>query len=395
MNSSNTKELLNFISSLRERLINKAHANGVTTWALGVAVLYLLVQALPSIAKLKFFILSPSTFIVFFAHSFGFLIGLRWLHSSLKGESKFSKFDYRFLMRHPKEIASLVLGVVAVEGVYFTCLVIGLQVSNELESYEILLFKLNAIFFGGLIVALFCFAVKYIYDYSEQSTNPTGLSLRTPTKNAWKVDGVLITLLLPNGIYLIFPTSILSIEQYQEFMGLSFQLGLVLCCVSYYLNNFNNSNTLQLLNKLERDIVLHGLPEDEIKRRLQEEYFGSEFHSWVAERFKELNQHELSLREKLASFDAFEAEINSIDVALVYERRGRLESFKGDLKERFDLVNTCREKLMQCLKNCLRFTASDEYLKSFINEKIDDCDKLVERVNLEFNTANSKLDKLV
>ncbi|MBF4986651.1 hypothetical protein [Methylophilus sp. 14] len=382
---------------MRERVIATTHANGVTAWALGVAILYLLVQAFPSISRLVFSLIDLNTFILFLAHTLGLLIGLRWLHIGLKGDSKFSKFDYRFLKRNPTQIISIAFSFLLIEGVYFLCsiIIVWTRFSIEVNGYEKWLFLVSAYFFGVCIAAFIYYLFESINDYSRSEAHPTAFSLRTRAYNTWKIDCVLIPLLLSNFVYLIFPTSILDIEQYKELVLLSFQIGLLLCCVSYYLSNFNNSNTLQLLNKLERDIVLHNLGEKEIKKRLQEEYFGNEFHTWLTDQFNEINELVSVLEAKLSSFNTFESELDLIDKGLKFERVGRIGNYQDDLNENLKSLNKLNTELTNSLRNCLLSVRRDNYLKSVINEKLTESEILNKRLNSEVEAVHFKLNAML
>jgi len=344
----NSKELLNFVLSLRERVINQAHANGVTAWALGIAILYLLLQALPSIAKLKYSIIQLDAFIVFLTHTMGILVAGKWLHLSLNCESKFTKFDYRFLKRNPTRTISIALSFLLVEGIYLFGSMMAIlssysieelkhglffnTINIQLKGFEYGLFMFSAILFGVFLIALIFFSYQSLKDFKENDFYPSIHSLRKKTASASIFDCIIVFLLFLNALYIFSPTINVGIDEYEELVLLSFQLGLALFGASYYLKNFIHANTLDLLNKLERDIVLHNISEEEIKLKLQEEYYGNEFQGWVAEQIAEIKEKSVELNDQLNMMGSFKRDLTLISKELKFERTGRIENYKKNIE---------------------------------------------------------------
>ena len=406
----NSKELLGFVLSLRERVINQAHANGVTVWALGIAVLYLLLQALPNISRLRFSLIQPDAFLVFFTHTIGLLIAGKWLHLFLNGDSKFTKFDYRFLKRYPTKTISVALSFLLVEGVYFFGSLItvlssysvkefkrGLfsnTINIELTGFEYWLFVYSTLLFGVFLLALFYFSYQSLKDFREDGFYPSIHSLRKKTASTPIFDCVIVAFLSLNIFYIFFPNIKVNIDEYEELILLSFQLGLALFGASYYLRNFTYTNTLDLLNKLERDIVLHNISEEEIKLKLQEEYYGNEFQGWFAEQIVEIREGAEKLNAELDLLDDFKRDLNLISKELKFERTGRIESYKTKIQLLLDdLTKKCNE-LSKCLDSYVTQVKSDKYLTNVINENSSNIKTILSSVEIRAKRTIKELEQL-
>ncbi|NOS97921.1 MAG: hypothetical protein HOP25_05560 [Methylotenera sp.] len=407
----NSKELLNFVLSLRERVTSKAHANGVTAWALGIAVLYLLSQALPSVAKLKYSLIPLDAFIVFFTHTMGTLIALNWLQLSLKGNSKFSRFDYRFLKRNPSRTISAGISFLLVEGVYFLFSMItiissysvkelkhGIYSNNiniGISGFEYCLLFVSMLFFGFFFIVLIWFVFQILSEYIENDFYPSKHSLIKKTSNTLKFDSVIVIALSANVYYILFPTIAVGIDEYKELILLSFQLGLILCGISSYLKNFSDSNTLDLLNKLERDIVLHEISEEEIKLRLQDEYYGNEFQSWVVEQISNIRDISTELQSKIENLENFKYELNLVNKELRFERQGRVEEYRKNIGTQLEKLMKKSTELSLCLNEFLPVVKDDNYLNGFINDKLSESKTILNSIQNKSKNAILELEQLI
>lgn len=408
---TSSKELLDFVLSLRERVIHQSHANGVTAWALGIAVLYLLLQALPNVAKLKYSLIQLDAFIIFFTHIMGILIAGKWLHLSLIGESKFTKFDYRFLKRYPTRTISIALSFLLVEGVYFFGSMIGIlssysieklkqglffnTINIQLSGFEYGIFAFSTFLFGVFLIALIFFSYQSLKDFRENDFYPSIHSLRKKTASTPRFDCIIVFLLFLNALYIFSPTIKVNIDEYKELVLLSFQLGLALFGASYYLKNFTYTNTLDLLDKLERDIVLHNISEEEIKLRLQEEYYGNEFQGWVVEQIVEIKKRSVELNAELDVLESFKGDLNLISKELKFERIGRIESYKKNIESLLGELTTKCNELSKCLGGFAAQVKSDKYLTSVINENSADIKKILSSAEVRATQTIKELEQLL
>ena len=186
----------------------------------------------------------------------------------------------------------------------------------------------------------------------------------------------------------------MSVETYNSLISLSFQISLSFCGVAYLLKSFNTTRTLDLLNKLERDIVIHGLSEVEIKQRLQDEYYGNEFQSWVLERISLIKMHVADFEGLLNIKKQFVEEVCSLDTNLKFERNGRVEEYKNKVVSALEIINQESAKLETCLKNFLPSVKSDIFLTGFINEKLVENKDIYQSSILNIDNLYKDLEKL-
>ncbi len=408
-----TEKYLAYVRVLRDRVANKASRNGVTNWALGGAILYLMFQALPGLTKLIYSVFPITSFIVLTTHIFGFLVGCSWIYHALKGSSKFTKYDYRFMRNSLIQRIRMVISLCISEGVYFagaiTCLastyyihfakiihIGGLDI--QLTFPEKIAFSITSFLIGFLLLDYLIGICKSLYG-SYQDDYPSTPSLRANPRIPNSISFLLYVffLVIPtviNGFYILFPPLILSSNEYEALVLLGFQLGFVALGTSYFLKATNDSEQLETLDKLERDIVLHELSEDDIKLHIQEEYLGNEFSSWLSKKIFSIKTLSSDLQALIGKEKDFKKELNNIPAELVYERSGRLDNFLENLMEKHDLLSEKKEMLEKCLNKIGSRLKSDIYLKQLIDQHLLEIESICKDTMYKYTLVLRRIEAL-
>jgi len=380
-------QLLTYIGSLRDRVFNQSKKNGVTKWALGVSILYLLLQSFPYMASLKYGLLPSLEFLIAFTHIIGLVVGITWFYDALKGGTEFSKFDYRFTTNNSNDLTLPALGFFAFEGIYCLCAcAIFMKFKDppfdpHFTPPEILSFAIGGGFYLIFTVALIYVWVQKSNDTKAQKVQyPTPSSLRVNTKSpAYTVFSHTFPafIIFINAVYVVSPSFSIDIDDYKSITLLGFQLSLALCGVAIFIRSIRDTSAISYFEKLERDIVLHKVSEEEILTRLQNHYFGNEFSTWLKQKIAELEIFSAKILEFENQKLLLIAEVNGLDANLIYEKKGRLDKFSEEVKAHFDEYKQNHSDFDKCLTNIITSSKSDKYLLDLINEHKARLDSMV------------------
>ena len=400
----NSKELLEYVRSLRERSLNEAHQNGVTKWALGVAIFYLLFQALPNFTALRFGELSYNQFLIFFTHTMGFLIGCNWLYLQIKGNSKFSKYDYRFTTSAPKPLYKFIYFFTN-EGLFLLLVFLSFSLDHfntdllpsespmkGIISGEFLVLMISAMFPGLIALVLIGLMLS---KNKKLDGYPTWFDVTTNQGEHFDyLFNLIIAVMLLNGYYLIYPTFDITKEDFQKYILLSFQLGLASYGMSYFLRSLRNTSKLEDLSKLERNIVLHDFTENDVKKALEEIYFGNEFETWLKREIDTLANEASSVNDLVQGKAAFFKGLEDLPQELSYERKGRISDYLKRLEDSLASAKTRKDHLVECLSSIIRFEKKDKYLLSLLNQSLEDINSTFNNQVAETNKVLQELRKL-
>lgn len=378
-------EYLNYVIRLRDRVANTSSQDGITKWALGVAILYLLFQALPTLAELVYQKKQSAHFIYVFVHSLGFVVGCVYLFYSLKSKSKFSIRDYRFknlkLLNMIREFIASALS----DGLYLWLNLAYVAIYILYKSYLPQVYVLTglelylsyfAAFMGAAYIAVLI-VIPVIIGISnylkpefpfgtailvEGDSKPVGLKLTIV---------VLIALLIfGNLFYMIFPSISMEIDIYKEALIFSMQLSIALVGASIFIKSINQQDALSILDKLERDIVLHTISENEIKLRL-EEHFGYEINEFILTKITDVRDLGKSIETLLNEYPEFTDELAKIPPAYKTERSARIKEYLKKLKLLMSLNDKKCGQFIKFLERLLKEAKEEELILLIKNYKVE------------------------
>jgi hypothetical protein len=115
---------------------------------------------------------------------------------------------------------------------------------------------------------------------------------------------------------------------------------------------------------LERSILVDNLTPNEIKNRFITELLGRELGEWVKSFTEKLEAKVLSFRAAIDSIDKRAREVEAIDTALVYERRGRAAKLDQELSSVFKNFDSSLDEFMLNLDEYLKVPVSGSEMES-------------------------------
>jgi hypothetical protein len=192
----------------------------------------------------------------------------------------------------------------------------------------------NAIFFGILAVVGIGFIIGVVWRQMHVELPSPAFLPHRPTKTSRIVtlilNSVLLGLFLANGYALAEPWTRSPPIGSDTAVAVAVILVVLMFIVTSLLSTLTLPRSLEWLERLERDIVIHDIGAKEIEERIETEYLGREIGAWL--------QHHLRLvRERAAAVHNFAnaatsqlSDIRVLDPELRYEKLGRLEALSTE-----------------------------------------------------------------
>ncbi len=372
----NEKDYLKYVRELRKRVANDTKFHGMTKWALAAASVYLWLRALPSLVDLRTGVLPTKYLIVMFAHSMGIFVGLQIIYEELRGKRAMGRFDYRFKREYSRR-QLIQVGAIAWCSFGLYGISAYLMGSNmpELSKVEGGFFHISGTLFLFLAVLplLMLIIGRFKDSNSEAYPTPSTLKLR-PTKAYKRISIffaiVAIVLVSFNAYYFIEPSFPMNENQYETAQMLGMELALIAMVLQLFLSFLAESDKLETLDNLERDIVLHGIPVTEIKLRLQDEHLGHEFSSWLSAQMATLEDDTKELNIVLNKESEFFQRLSKIDRIHKHDRMDLITEYETELNLCCEKIENLREKLNKCFVKLLESVKHDSYLLTLIQQHI-------------------------
>ena len=301
---------------------------------------------------------------------------------TLRGKSSIGRFDHRFTRQESAltwlRSGFMVWPLTATFG--FLALWAWKRVPDkpEIENY---MFAASACFFLFVSAIPVTAAIGTALVQSDGDSYPTPTSLRYKLPAGFStIDGLITAgaglILLINAYYLLLlPDSVTAI-QFELAASLALKVALTLIACSISVSFLSKADQLRALERLERDIVLHDVDIPEIKRRLEEDYLGREFSSWLQEQVAEIETSSRALAELIDQTPKFFEDLNSLDKSLMHECAGRINEFQSKVQKLANVVRSSQEQLKKRLNKLLERAKNDEFVLKLINANLKQLDQI-------------------
>jgi hypothetical protein len=144
-------------------------------------------------------------------------------------------------------------------------------------------------------------------------------------------------------------------------------------------NSLTLSRSLEWLETLERDIVIHDIPINQVKDRLEREYLGSELGSWLQARVEEIKNRAEALERFESEARSKFAEIRTLDSELMFERMGRIEALTISLEKHHQELGALFDPLSKWLRKTYENPFQDPHLREVAKRTANDLARVMER----------------
>ena len=309
-----------------------------------------------------------------------FLILLGWAHlqvvaeaaylltQSLRGRNPPSRFNYRI-----RDIANLSDGILSI---FVILLLFALPAvlswsaaanSSGISDAEHFILSANKWTFGTTSVVFIGYMVAYFWS-RRLSEYPSTLFLKqnrpfSADVFSFGMDSLMIVLFISN-LYFFIQLSLTSAQPSSDALAtIPLVLVFIVIIIRTLLGSLTQQRSLEWLENLERDIVIHNITELEIRDRLEREYLGRELGALLKQRVDEARIRADALQRFTAEAEAKLEEISRLDANLVYERAGRIKDILTSLETKRDELRAQWFPLSKWLAKAIEAPMQDPYLR--------------------------------
>lgn len=324
----NRTELLEYVKDLQSRQRSNRNQHGATIWALSVAAFALIWKITPTaqgaiidgntdgIIQFISFI-SPLIFFIFFGIF------------SFEPTSKPNRNDYRLSIssRHRNSFINFLSILLLCVAPLIACIH---SLGSLNHTITIWTTKINIFIYSFFIFIFFYSLYARHKSFKKYGLPPvTEIPIDRNSKFNFYLfsifKSIIIIVILINS-YSIYK-SINSDKYYLLGFISAVNITFLIYIISAILMKLGGSSILTGLEKLERDILLYDLSEDEIKERLEEEYLGIEFGKWLSDKIDHLEILATLLNEHSEKLVDLKSEIQNIDPQYNYEIESRINNY--------------------------------------------------------------------
>ncbi|MDY6993158.1 MAG: hypothetical protein SVR94_11215 [Pseudomonadota bacterium] len=386
---------LNYIQRLYERERTREQVNGFSVWAIMAAMVYVFWKTIPEASQI---VKDGSlvTGLILFGHVYFVLVILQMIFPSGKSDRIFYKFDYRVF---PKgRFGSLYKMYFLMTPIMFAPTVVVIYVYSTAEFNNSLH---SSIFLSNLILFSFLSVIGVFYPlYSKWYMNNRGMPSISEINQyenrgfANYVTAFIVIVLMLLNIYVIF---YLSLSKDIYFSGdhiiFSMNVSILLFLFEYLVSSKTRESRLDSLLSIERDIVLHNIPEEQIRVRLEDEVIGRQFGDWIADKIKNVKERAKELIELADDeyISQVEQQISSVPQEYQNERKARKDKFRQEVIQKANAYAEESKKIRAWLDDCVshgKYMLHDEYIMNIINdvkEQLDEIHNQVVKIKDKFN----------
>lgn len=288
---NNAKQYLDYVQTLYNRQAEREQKDGFTVWALLVALVFVIWDSISKLSEVDNREISSEVVILFFSHIHVLVIvGLALI--SLQPKTPLRVSDYRVSFRRGKNIYDdlwyagllLIIPGLAAYASGRSDLVQDKYVLNQLSINAWLLLTY------GLIMILAAVFIKTILRKADSMSNPFLIPGKTGVVGevVWLL--LIFELAVGNAYALIVEYGEIEVHEGGVGILLALNSSIVLIILVMLRSKIGASTSLVTLERLERDIVMHGIDAQQICRILEEEYLGRNIGDWLKEELSEMRQ---------------------------------------------------------------------------------------------------------
>ncbi len=389
-------ELVFYVRSLRSREIERASRHGLTVWALFIGIIYVVWQLVPQVSELVKNNNYPELFCKNFSNlSIALMAGFVLVNYGSDSRPK-RPFDYR-IDRNPTiaSILHLILFLTLVLAFPLYCSIYSAN-TVSLDPLQHLQFQVNKwVLIVTGVFAIIDFIFTTGYQWYTGYPSPNSLVMLNHKKLQfihWVAMMLYLELFFGN-----LGASVQSLLQQMPGQPMAFVVAMnaSLICLGLIalFALVGRTGYLTALDRLERDIMLHNIDAHEITKRLEQDFLGRYFGSWVAEKIELIKTRAQEMQTFALESDALLSDLDKIDVEYKYERMKRIQEYIQKLshliKEYFHVEKPFL-KWLSYVSTTPHFIR-DKFIADIISQSHDELDSTFQEV---IPKAESALEKL-
>lgn len=358
---------LQYLRTVHDRLSNAAKRDGITTWALVGAAVYLisrLAEVAPHLINNPDMQWMVGLIFIHLFMSFDFAVML------LKpgGLERRRPSDYRVFLR----IDRTELAVPLFQLTWLTLLpaVVSGIVSYSIDGLtqlHIFVLRLNSLILFvlyAIVVAALIFAVKSVARTGLPPLTSLGLQkTRLVAFISWVVSTVIFMLAVANGFGLIETIRRVPKDEATYVLIAGLYAFLLVHALKYLIDSMVQGRPFAQIERLERDILFSNLEESEIRQRIEEEFLGQEVSLVLRQRLANVREHMHALNNLLSEMHHL-IDQPSIDEQLISRLTKDFEDMQSAYEKDVNIVLTWLESAFA------QSALFDDYVRSLLSESL-------------------------
>ncbi|SFU01772.1 hypothetical protein SAMN04487956_1572 [Halomonas saccharevitans] len=365
----------------------------MTYWAILAGLIYVAWHLLETFSELSFGVSSRLGFYLSFSQMYLILLSISLLVASGGTSKGKSKLDYRVFRKGGGDLPAI----------FFLLFFLGLPLYsvyqvNSASAHNLLFGIQSSINFWSVAIFFFVFL---LYGFIEGGVNrkskfPPASEILPATSRINKIthflmSAVFIELLLGNSVNVVAGLHSSSVSS--SVLIAAFDFSLIMFGVFLLFRRGKDDEHLNRLACLERDIVIHEIPKEEILERLQDEHLGRYLGDWIEQLLKESREKGNEITSHSDKVDEFLAEVSAIDKSYERERKGRVEEYVDELERKNDSYHQSIHPLLEWLKQASVQSAlhNDSFMRSIIKSSADELKESSNEVSEKQKMAVKKL----
>ena len=379
-------DYIEYVRIMYERRSTKARTTGFTSWALVAALIYIFWQSIPLIKQAQGSANWVQLVVLFSAH-IAAMMSTGFICWNMLSSSLLSPNDYRLdAKRSTMPLLVLSLVVLVAAGIPAILSLAAWMNTTSISSTHYRLLSANAwilgaVYTGGLVGQV------YSYLKWERTGYPSTLAWISKKGFQQRANSifvvVLLTLLTLNLYFLYEGFTAAGSNASESSLLLAMNGILSVTLFMAILISIAQEEALTALLRIERDAVIHDLPAEEIRKRIESDYLGQALGGWLNEQLTELRQLRASLTTACNRYPELDATLRKVDPSLIYERKGRLLAYIHELKEL--VANLFRKwtPLAAWMRAMLDRPTIDGYVRGLLKDAYGDETRHLESVKME------------
>lgn len=326
------RELLEYVQTLHNRDSAKASRTGMTFWAVTIASVYMAWELFSLSSTLfyqgynKLHLYNSFPQVMLIVGSLFFLIQIGAI-SRGKG-----KLDYRSIRKEPKLIATLYIFIFFMGS---PLLLSYLALSSDAsQSFFAAQTKINFWILLIVLIALISYPLSRHFAKEPYDLPPPHTIVSTTTKLenvvAFVFSLICLELFLGNSINAI--ANIQKVGHYIDSLKFSGNAVLLMFAILYLYTISRMEDNLNVLAKIERDIILHKISNKEINRRIAEEYHGKYLGEIAEDLLTRIRKKESDIEVLIDSISNYTYRIDTDDLEAIGESTEKIDTYLTELE---------------------------------------------------------------
>lgn len=326
---------VNYIRFRQQQATQKLANSGMTTWAILAALVYIFWETIPLMPTLRP-LLETKSVVLPALIGCSILSSIRDVFASMNNHSN-PKSSYKIKSNNEWEARR--------ELIMLALLMLPLLLCGPAWWHFERSIEFNIYFTNSALSLMVLFSITKNFIEEHKQKKITGLPTVESITGANEKTGIIASLFAYGLWFLLIyfnAVELISInhEFSKDIVKFIFNVVVIYALVIIFFENKTNNWELRYLEDLDRDLVLQDLTEDDVKIRVQSEYFGIQFGDWAKNMVSITSSLIAESRDLETEVNDEVLSINQIPDEYQHEKKARREKLSKRANEKLQEMET-------------------------------------------------------